>query len=113
MRGPGRPAAMSRMSCDSTPCGSVYASILFSAARRTSPGESTSALVIARLQQALVREVRGAERGAVADADDADRGQAARLALGEEAALDGGEQRFGHRVAAARSADQDRVAVLR
>ena len=44
---PGRPAAMSRISCDNAPCGSVYASILFSAANVTSPGESTSALVIA------------------------------------------------------------------
>ena len=103
---------MSRMSCDSTPCGSVYASILSSAARRTSPGESTSALVIARFEQAFVREVRRAERRAITHADDAHRRQAARPALGEKAALDRGEQRLGHRVSAAGTADQDRVAVL-
>ena len=48
---PGRPAAMSRMSWESTPCGSVYASILSAAARRTNPGESTNALVTARLSR--------------------------------------------------------------
>ena len=64
------------------------------------------------LEQALVREVAGAQRRAVADADDADRRQPLRLAFGEEAPLDRGEQRFGHRVPAARAADQDRIAVL-
>jgi hypothetical protein len=32
--------------------------------------------------------------------------------FGEKAALDGGEQRLGHRMPAARAADEDRVAVL-
>ena len=103
---------MSRISCDSTPCGSVYASILSSAASRTSPGESTSALVIARFSRPSCARCVAPSARAVADADDADRRESERLAFGEEAALDGREQRLGHRVAAARAADQDRIAVL-
>src|SRR5437763_5701439 len=56
--------------------------------------------------------MRGAERSAITDADDAHRCQTQRFALGEKATLDRGEQRFGHGVSAAGAADQDRVAIL-
>ena len=52
------------------------------------------------------------KRSTVADADDAHRREAARLALGEKAAFDRCQQRFGNRVPAARAADQDGVPVL-
>ncbi len=64
------------------------------------------------LDEALVRKMRRAERGAIADAHDAHRGQSARLAFGQESPLHRGEQGLGHRMAAARSAEEDRVAVL-
>src|SRR5258706_2218586 len=52
------------------------------------------------------------QRNAIADTDDRERRQPARFACGEKAALDGGEQRFGHGVSAAGAGDHDRVAVL-
>src|SRR6185312_14067040 len=48
----------------------------------------------------------------IADADDADRRDAARLLLREKAPLDCRQQRLGHRMSASRSADEHGIAVL-
>ena len=73
--------------------------------RRVDEGAADDAL-----QEAVVSEMAGAEVAAVAEPDRVDRGDAARLAGREEAAFDRGHQRLRHGVAAARAADQDRVA---
>jgi hypothetical protein len=58
------------------------------------------------LDHALVREAVGAGAGdPVADADDVDEAQVARLAAGEEALLERRQHRLGHRVAADRRED--------
>ena len=63
------------------------------------------------LEQTLVREVTRTQRRTIAHAHHAHRRKALRLAFGHEATPHCGEQCFGHRVPATRTADQDRVAV--
>ncbi len=58
-------------------------------------------------QQALMSEVVGAERFAVAEADRMQRGDVARRALGKKAPLERRKQRFGNGMTSARAADQD------
>jgi hypothetical protein len=61
------------------------------------------------LEQAFARQMRGAQRRAVADADHADRRDAGRLLFPFEAAADRRQQIFRYRMPAARAADQYRV----
>ena len=64
------------------------------------------------LEQTLVREMTGTQSRPIADADNAHRCKSSRLAFRLEAPLDRGKQSFGHRMTAAGTADQDRVAIF-
>ncbi len=57
-----------------------------------------------------MRKMADAAFGAVAETDRVHRRQIARLALGEKALGDGGDQRIRHRMSGAGTADQKRVA---
>ena len=64
------------------------------------------------LEQTFVRKVRRAKVCAVPDAHDAHRRETKRLAFGEETTFDRSQQCLGHGVAASRSTNQYRVAIL-
>ena len=77
---PGRPAAISRMSCESTPCGNEYDSISFGLDERAEARLVADVAADRPPLEAGQAELREAAVGEVADADDADRRQVARPA---------------------------------
>ena len=108
---PGRPAAISRISCDRTPWGNEYDSISFASTSAPSRGSLPMLLPIVRFMQAGQPELREAAVGEVADADDPDRRQVARPALVREHRRELVDEPLRQRVARARAADHDRRAV--
>ena len=111
VRSPGRPAAISRISCERTPCGNEYDSISLASTSAPSRGSLPMLLPIVRRWRPERPELREAAIGEVADADDPDRRQVARRAgLG----VDRGElvdEPLRQGVAGAGSADDDGAAV--
>ena len=108
---PGRPAAISRMSSESTPCGNEYDSIAFASTSAPSRGSLPMLLPIVRRMQAGQAELREAAVGEVADADDPDRGQVARSALRGVDRRQLVDEPLGQGVTGPRAADHERAAV--
>ena len=111
MTSPGRPAAISRMSCESTPCGNEYDSISFASTSAPRRGSLPMLLPIVRRMQPGQAELGEAAVGEVADADDADRRQVARPALLREHRRQLVDEPLRQRVPGAGAADHDRAAV--
>ena len=72
---PGRPAAISRMSCESTPCGNEYDSISSGLDERAQPRLVADVAADGPAHEPGQAQLREAAVGEVADADDPDRGQ--------------------------------------
>ena len=99
------------MSCDSTPCGNEYDSMLVRLDERAEPRLVADVAADRPAHEAGQAELREAAVGEVADADDPDRGQVARPALLGEDRRQLVDEPLGQGVTGPRAADHERAAV--